>query len=416
MNEKQLMLEASYQDSPILKKIEKLFGNIQDSVMRFYDGMKARKMDSNSIQQIYDYYFSTAPDIDGTRFTQYNSDLKEIENLVKEMFHFRSVQIGLLLISYYGSSTRVYSKTIMTVPIIRGEQRKIVDFIDVGSVVKGEDGKVRYKIGYPTTLTADKKGIIDTNNAITVSIKLALYKTLTPKHYVAILLHEIGHNLDYETININVKNDSQFIHALHTYEKESTLEDKPIPKFKMLWKLIRERDFKNKEHYTDAMKKIAADMGNSIGFGGSNKRSEMFADALPTAYGYGPALIEALRVMSPDMSLEDNDIKNSKSLFQAYKNYLTLFDIAAGLDSRESNVHGSNIYRTKMIIAQLQRDLNNTEDSRLKKRMKENIKELEKIIEDILNEKRDSDEIQELIRAWVNHIDVEEKKSKETAI
>lgn len=406
-----LFLEAAYESSPTLKKVEGLFGKIHSDVLAFYDGMKKHDLNPDRVQDVYNYYYSTLPDTDGTRFTQYNDNLKQIEDLIKKMFHFRSVRIDFRMICYYGPHTSVVDKVIMTVPVIIGEQKVIRDYIDIGKLQTLPNGKARYRVGYRSELKASQKGLVDTSDAIVVRVNMEMDKRLEPKHYVGILLHEIGHNLDIERLNIDVKNDSKFIKVLSTYGKRSSLN--PIPSMKILFTLLKERNNAKKSHYTDALIKQMEKIGSSIGYGGEDKRSELFADALPTAYGYGPAMIEAINILSPDIRKNDK-LKQTKGLFSAYKNYTKALQVAARLGRREGNVHGSNMYRLKSIMAQLQKDLAECKDSKIKARLKENIKELNKIIEAMVNEKGNTAEMKALLQAWVDHIDVMGPKEEDT--
>ena len=129
----------------------------------------------------------------------------------------------------------------------------------------------------------------------------------------------------------------------------------------------------------------------------------MIADALPTAYGYGPALIQALHILGNRID-DFGDFKETNSLVRTYFNYQKAVAIAASLDKREGDVHGSSIYRLKMVMKQLEEDLEKTTDSKLKKRIRNNLKELQEIIDTIVNDPSKSKELQQLLRAWVDGI------------
>lgn len=398
----ELLQEVSYESNPLLTQIEKEFQHLIDDMNKFYGGMKKRKMNPHSPQAIYNYYYSNRPDKDEVRFTQFNSHLKKIEDLVKEMFHFRSVTIEFQMYSIYGPHTIPRNRTMITVPVYQSDgSSSIAQLRDVGSMAK--DGSVRYLVGYPSTIKASKKGILDTSDSIVCDVKLMAYEKLLPKHYVAILLHEIGHNLDVRYINIDVKNDAKMIKVIKTASKDSSIRRLPNT-LTVLMKVIKER-IKNKREYSDIFGDQVERVGRAVQYGGINKHGEMFADSLPTAFGYGPALVEALHILSNDFK-NLIDFKKTRNLFDIYSNYKRALQIASKLTAREKDVHGTNAYRMKVIIKQLEDDLASTRDSAIKRRIKENLEELKQISDDIINEPDRSEELKRMLKAWVDHIEV----------
>lgn len=394
----QYMSEASYKSSSILKDVEKNFQQLIDYYGKFVNNMKKHNLDPNNPNHIYQYYYSYQPDKDKFRITQYNEYLKKIEDNIKKMFKFRSVQIEFQLISVYGPHTYVSNRSMMSVPVMFGDgTRRILDLRDVG--VRTTDDGVKYKVGFPTTLKATADGIVDENNSVTLDIKLMLHEKFDPKHYVAILLHEIGHNIDTNTINANVKNDSKMISVISTALNDP--KNKVPGKIAMFAKLLKERISNNKE-----FKKAAGDIlkvvGSNIKTGGDDKHSELYADALPTAMGYGPALAEALNMYSKDLG--NYKFSQKDGVFAVYGNYLKALEMAGRIQRREKDVHGTHVYRIKKMIDSLEEDLKTTKDSALKRRISSNIKELNKILEEIIHNDDIPDEVYQMLHAWVSSI------------
>lgn len=403
----ELLTEASYKHSTTLDQIEKDFKNLIDYTMQFYNNMKKRKLDPSNPNDIYQYYFTNLPEKDQFRYSQYNEYLKNIEDKIKKMFKFRSVNIGFQLLNIYGPHTRIDHKQIMSVPVLhKSGYYSIEDFPDLG-VITWNGNKVKYQIGYKTTLKASDTGIVDTNDAITLDVNLMMYENMEPKHYVAILLHEIGHNLDIERINADVKNDSKMISVVSYAVKKSKLDQLPGT-VSIFFRLLGEK-IKSNKSYQEILGDELEKVGKAIGHGtGDDKHSELFADALPNAYGYGPALIDALQKFGGDFG--DIKFKETKGLFSAYSNYKTAISLASRLQRREDDVHGTNMLRLRQLIASMEADLKICKDSKIKQRLKSNIKELKALADDIVNNADVPEEVHKMLAAWA---DVDNFKAKE---
>lgn len=389
--------EASYKTSPILKDVERNFANLIEYYNKFAENMRKRNLDPNNPYDLYQYYYSDSPEKDKFRYTQYNEYLKNIENLIKKMFKFRSVKIQMQLISIYGPHTVVGHRAIMTIPIVFSDGiRRVLDLRDVGT--KEKNG-VKYRVGYATTLKASDTGIVDTNDSISIDINMMMHKDFKPKHYVAILLHEIGHNLDIQMINAQVANDSKMIRVISTAANDT---EKKIPnKVAVFASLLKERMLHQKD-YREVIGDILKDVGSNIHTGGQNKYSELISDALPTAFGYGPALAEALHMYRTDLG--EVDFSSKDNLFSIFGNYLKAIRLASNIQKYEDDEHGSHIYRIKKMIEQLEDDLKKTKDSSLKRRIRSNIKELNDMIENIIHNDKIPDEVYKMLDAWVNTI------------
>lgn len=391
------MSEASYKTSSILKDMEKVFKQLIDYYSKFEQNMKKNNLDPNNPSDVYNYYYSYQPEKDKFRYTQFNEYLKTIEDLVKKMFRFRSVNIEFQIICIYGPHTYVGNKTIMTIPVVfRDGTKRIINTRDVG--IRDKDG-VKYRVGYPTTLKASAAGIVDENNSINIDIKLDMHEKFQPKHYVAILLHEIGHNIDIDVINADVKNDGKMINVISTALNDNKMK---VPgKISVFAKLLKERMI-NHHKYSKIAGDILEKVGGNISTGGDDKHSELFADALPTSFGYGPALAEALNIFSNDIG--NVNFSNKDNIISIYMNYLKALNMASRIQKREIDVHGSHIYRIKKMIESLESDLKKTKDTTLKRRILSNIRDLNKMIDSIIHNDNIPDEVYQMLNAWVNSI------------
>lgn len=399
--------EAAYSNSAGFKTIESEFEKLAKQVIDFYEAMKKRKLDPKSSVDVYKYYYSSLPDKDGVRVSNWNEHTKKIEDIVKKIFKFRSVKIDFQVYSYYGPHTPLGNRIIMDIPVIRkyeGSQSTIY----VGSVESQPDlgeislvkGNIKAKIGYPTELKASKKGVVDAGDGIEVYVKMCIDERLSGREYVAILLHEIGHNIDADIANIQIKNDSQMIDAIKTNTRDSKV--KSLSKgLSAIFKILNQ---KKKRPYQDVLNELAEEMGKSTGYGGNDKRGELYADALPTAYGYGPDLVRALNKLSPDVKSEKG--KPNTGLIRAYRSYRDMLKIVSRIDYREQDEHGSNLYRAKTMIKQMKEDLEKTKDSKIKRRLKQNIAETEKLIQEMIDSPENSEEVKKLLQVWVDNMDL----------
>ena len=387
------LIEASYKTSPILKDVEKQFKKLIDYYLRFANNMKKHDLDPNNPHDLYKYYYSDTPEKDKFRYTQFNEHVKTIEDLIKKMFKFRSVKIEFQLISVYGPYTTIESRTAMSIPVMFNDgTKRILDLRDVG--VKEADG-VKYKVGYPTTLKASADGIVDEGNSVTIDVRMMMHEGFEPKHYVAILLHEIGHSIDIDAINATVKNDSKMIKVISTAVNDAK---KYVPgKITVFATLLKER-ITNKNHYRDIIGDILADVGSNIVTGGDDKHSELIADALPTAFGYGPALAEALHKYTTDLG--DVTFSMKDGIIPVYNNYLKAIGLASRLQKSENDVHGTHIYRMKKMIASLENDLKTVKNSAIRRRITANINDLNDMIEKIIHNENIPDEVYQMLNAW----------------
>jgi hypothetical protein len=393
--------EAVYKDNSNLKKIEKEFEAIIKETNAFYDGMRQNRLNPSDPSHIIAYYYSKTPERDGTRITQYNNHLKTIEDLVKKTFHFRDVRVEFQLFSIIGAHTIPAHKTMFYIPVMfRDKKVRVMELDDIGTTKDGQ----KWKIGYPTTIEASIDGIIDTNNAINVNIKLQMYKDVTAREYVAIMLHEIGHNLDITFIDIEVKNDKKMIKVMDTVAKRPS--SKPLPNAIQVLFDVAKRRIVDKEDYESSMSDILVKLAKKVQYGGKHQRGELLADMLPTAFGYGPDLIRALNKLSPDVSSKYNKSLEIKHIFQVMSTYNQAIEILGKLSDREGSVHGSNVHRMGVILKQLEDDLKRTKDSKLRARIIANMNDLKKIHEEMLNDPEKSNILSNLFRAWVEHIKV----------
>lgn len=248
---------------------------------------------------------------------------------------------------------------------------------------------------YPIDGLVTDKGFYDKTHSIylEVHISLGIIRILTAEELLAVLIHEIGHNIDPALVNIKYTE----VNILSKYltdrkgsltDSEKKLRDKKgfieiltvlllsiaFLTINALFTWIKELFIGKEKLEEQKLEKIRDAVKKDKDEFERTSYSEAFADNFARMYGYGSQLISALKKLSKDM----NDHINSR-----YKKEKQRQEVIVNITTYLiKDVHKTDIHRAKALIKEYYNDINdpNTPE-KVKKQLKEDVTELEKILE-----------------------------------
>ena len=382
-----LYQEAVFSDGkksikPIEEQVAVLKQILMDEVEKQINSEKASKdATGNKKPEVYKF----KPDEFWKR-----QEIKKLEDVVKDTFGFRTVQI-LPYIEKYRSKTDDFESTQLNCSTY---------FFD----------------RYPIDGLVSDDGFYDKTHSISIDIRLSLglIKLLTPAELTAVLLHELGHNIDPAMVTITYAKTNIISKYLTDRKKELSKGEKKLIELK-----------KNKKGFISSTigsllvaLGIAASFVTAIGlmisaiFKGSKKNNEdadgrlndslmtklkeaikedaksefgrkdyteAFADNFSRMYGYGPQLSSALGKMYKKM---DEEVRSRFSR-EKDRQRCIMDMIHNGL----KNEHKTDVHRIKALIREYYEDINDPNTSKeVKKQLMDDVKEVEKVLDMYLND------------------------------
>lgn len=380
-NEDSVYTEAVFQNGKAkLKKAEEIMQKIKDEleseIKKQIDGDKSKneKTVKNS-------------KFDPKRFWK-NPLWKEFEDEISKVFNFRSVIINPYIEKYNSKKDQFESNELNA--FTYSMDRYIIDGL----------------------ITDD--GLYDKTRSIIleVYISLGIIRTCTAGELIAMLLHEIGHNIDpalvsvsYTGTNIlckyltnrnpeskksekhffnkfNIHNDSNFIKFFTTLNVVSNsvkikLKNilRPILSLNPFSKLMDKMDNKKYDKLANKIMNIVSKDKIQFNY---QEYTEAFADNFARMYGYGNELSKLLKVTTDDTV---NQIHNDPWFKKEYSRREAV--VSTVILSPLNGSHKTDIHRIKAMIREYDKDIN---DPNIPDKVKEYLKEDKKSCEDVLNE------------------------------
>lgn len=306
---------------------------------------------------------------------------KELENVIKETFGFRSVEIEPW-IERYDTATKTFDSYEINCYTWRN-------------------------IRYPVEGLVSEKGFYDHTHSLNICIRisLGLINIVEPEEVLAIILHELGHNIDpalmdikYTQTNILAKyisdREETFTEEEDDYIKNSEINKSSafievlfcmIMFLPFIIILISEIIYRLKYFFMGTekvqegkLKEIANMLKNDKRFNRQNN-SEAFADNLPRMYGYGVPLMSAMNKMSKDWESKIN------SRYKLERDRAdTMLEITKYCIK---GVHRTDIHRIHSLIREYKADIADPNiPKEVKKQIENDLKEMEIILDSYLND------------------------------
>ena len=325
-------------------------------------------------------------------------EFKELENVIKDVFGFRAVQIIPYIEKYDSKSGLFESKEIQC-------STYMMDRFPIDGLVTD-------------------KGFYDNTHSIFLDIRISLgiIKSSEPGELTAVILHEIGHNIDPAIVSISYAKTNIISKYLTDRVKElSKSEKKYMDKQKlrqkrgivasticgMLWaagvvasfiaaislivsaivNLIKDSTpGGNKDKGTNGMlnSKMMEQLKEMIKNDAKTEFdrktfSEAFADNFARMYGYGPQLASSFNKMEKHFEKQIN----SRYAREKDRQRCIMNIVANSL----KNVHKTDVHRIKALMKQYQDDINDPNiPEQVKKQLKEDLKEVEEVLDKYVND------------------------------
>lgn len=262
------------------------------------------------------------------------------------------------------------------------------------------DRSAGYTIPDPMMFFKSKGKEYEINVFVYMSILDIITYNLTGPEILAIILHEIGHNIDHNHVtklrailrtllslglNIPIHNFARGLHAgighvLDLIYKTTGFRNIIVQANRLINEVDAILRIYGATQLPRFVKTTAASIINLnfLGYYGERK-----SDSVSTKYGYGPELISALRKLGEDSETErlSTKIVNSNPItgivYDLWDTVIEVFLIFIA-------PHPANINRAKNSVAKLKKDLNDPKlPKSLKKEIKEQIDSLEEMIKEM---------------------------------
>ena len=316
-------------------------------------------------------------------------ELKKLEDTIKDIFGFRSVQIQPF-IEKYKSKKDEFESTMINC---------FTYFVD----------------RYPIDGLVTDDGFYDKTHSINMDLRitLGLIKLLEPDELTAVLLHEFGHNIDpamvsieYAQTNILSKYLTDRKKSLSKAEKKLVENNKHVKGFmtytitsmliaagvvlsfiaaigmvissivKGMSKNIGASKGRINDSLAGKLKKIIKDDAKSDF--GRREFSEAFADNFARMYGYGPQLGRAF----VKMSLKLSETINSRFSREKDRQRCIMLMISQSLKDE----HKTDVHRIKSLIREYYEDINDPNvPKQVKDQLRDDVKEVEKVLDMYMN-------------------------------
>ena len=321
-----------------------------------------------------------------TKFWKHQ-EFKKLENIIQEIFGFRSVQIFPYIEKYISKDKEFESREINCVTYTWDR--------------------------YPIDGLVTDKGFYDNTHSITLDIRmsLGLLKMLEPDELIAVILHELGHNIDpalisisYTEVNILSKYLTDRNSELSNVEKKLLKQKKLltggsmsimiivllaitsvvsgiVSAIKMLFNFGKNKskkniDIMNKKLFDKLKESIEKEVKTEF-----NRRnfSEAFADNFARMYGYGSQLTISFKKMS-----KYNESKiNSRYKKEKDRQRCIMYIVSESI----KNVHKTDIHRIKALIRSYYEDINDPNTPKeVKKQLQDDVKEVELVLDSYLKD------------------------------
>lgn len=361
--------EASFSNKATAKldKILALFDRIREGLSKDVDINTYRRPEQNKIDAWKDFYVTIQPKI-----LSMTDLFKDLENEFNNVFGFHSTVLDF-----------VYT------------------FDGVGNYNQGKDGdRSGYDYGminawtyvgqryYIDGLLSEDGGFYDSTHSLNFHMEIYphAFVALTSRELLAVILHEVGHNLDPALVDIGYQETNELVNYLgnkttdeHVYRWiKLHLEDIPL-----LGPFIAafRTAVSGTKNYEDRLKKATENQLNlNQGWNYSNS-IEAFADNIPRMYGLGKDLISGLVKIGDDMDAVEGW---SFSYLENLRQNEILACMAAMADMNEE--HATIIHRIKSLLMEYDKELADPKlHAPLRKRIQEDRDGVNALLQQLLN-------------------------------
>lgn len=372
---------------PLVDQIQKIKDELDARIKEQEDTSKAHKNDPKV----------KVKEFNPTAFWK-NTMFKDLEDDIRKIFGFRNVEIHPYREKYLSGPKKFESR-------------------ELNCCVYHEDR-------FPVEGLVTDNGFYDKSHSLTMEIyiSLGLLRDLTAEEVIAVLLHEFGHSIDpaltdikYTETNILSKYITDRKGAINREEKR-VMNKFVIEVFGgiiLISLLIKLKNsivdlFKGKERLEkEKLEKIKKAINNDKEEFNRQNYSEAFADNFSRMYGFGPALINAIKKLSNDMDREMRSRYTKEKKRQEFITSITIDMI--------NDVHKTDIHRIRSLIKEYKDDINDPNTPPVvKKQLQEDLTELEKVLDQYLNH-RDAFQkrVNNLINEELSKLEDEDNKKSE---
>ena len=358
--------EASFSNAAMskLNNILSIFDRIREGLAKDVDINTYRRPEQNKIDQWKNFYITLQPKI-----LSMTDLFKDLENEFNRVFGFHSTVLDF-----------VYTR------------------LGVGNYNKGKNGdESGYDYGavnawtyvgqryYIDGLLSEERGFYDSTHSLNFHMEIYphAFIALTSRELLAVILHEVGHNLDPALVDIGYKDTNELVNYLgnkttdeHVYRWiKLHLED--IPFVGPLVALFRTA-IGGTKNYEDRLKKSTENQLNLNKGWNYTNNIEAFADNIPRMYGLGKDLISGLVKIGEE--LDENEGYSFSYLENLRQNEI-LSCMAAMADMNEE--HGTIIHRIKSLLMEYDKEL---ADPKIPKQLRKRIQEDRDGVYDLLQQ------------------------------
>ena len=360
--------EASFSNSATAKldKILTLFDRIREGLAKDIDINAYRRPEQTKIEDWKNFYITVQPKILSM------SDLfKDLENEFNHVFGFHSTVLDFV---YTVQGVGNYNRG-------KGD----ANGYDYGVVNAWTYTGQRY---YIDGLLTEEGGFYDSTHSLNFHMEIYphAFIALTSRELLAIILHEVGHNLDPALVDIGYQETNELVNYLgnkttddHVYRWiKLHMEDIPLlGPFVMLFRTA----VGGTKNYEDRLQKSTETQLNlNQGWNYSNS-IEAFADNIPRMYGLGKDLISGLVKIGDDMEAVDG---YSLSYLENLRQNSVLSCMADMADMNEE--HATIIHRIKSLIMEYDKELADPKlPVQLRKRIQEDRDGVNALLQQLLN-------------------------------
>nr|DAW63328.1 MAG TPA: hypothetical protein [Caudoviricetes sp.] len=361
--------EASFSNKATAKldKILALFDRIREGLSKDVDINTYRRPEQTKLEDWKNFYVTVQPKI-----LSMTDLFKDLENEFNNVFGFHSTVLDF-----------VYT------------------FAGVGNYNQGKDGdRSGYDYGminawtyvgqryYIDGLLSEDGGFYDSTHSLNFHMEIYphAFVALTSRELLAVILHEVGHNLDPALVDIGYQETNELVNYLgnkttdeHVYRWiKLHLEDIPL-----LGPFIAafRTAVSGTKNYEDRLKKATENQLNlNQGWNYSNS-IEAFADNIPRMYGLGKDLISGLVKIGDDMDAVEGW---SFSYLENLRQNEILACMAAMADMNEE--HATIIHRIKSLLMEYDKELADPKlPAPLRKRIQEDRDGVNALLQQLLN-------------------------------